>query len=178
MADGMNQARAVRVAELINDYRTLLLHISQQQVDISPEDQYEEGYTVLRECHTSAQRLLSANYQPCPMTGQGSAETEKAELQRVIIDSSARRFQAHKIYLRAAASRRWAMTRTATLRGQRPTGAHAAALKSAHTVLQQELARVTDQHVVADLRAADLRAGHWLDDDPSLDSIRRWIQGR
>lgn len=70
------------------------------------------------------------------------------------------------------------MTRTATLRGQRPTGAHAAALKSAHSVLQQELARVTDQHVVADLRAADLRAGHWLDDDPSLDSIRRWIQGR
>lgn len=83
----MNQARAVRVAELINDYRTLLLHISQQQVDVSPEDQYEEGYTVLRECHTSAQRLLSANYQPCPMTGQGSAETEKAELQRYLLES-------------------------------------------------------------------------------------------
>lgn len=104
--------------------------------------------------------------------------TDLIILNRVILDSSARRFQAHRIYLRAAASRRWAMTRTATLRGQRPNGTHAAALKSAHTVLQQELARVTDQHVVADLRAADLRAGHWLDDDPSLDSIRRWIQGR
>lgn len=70
------------------------------------------------------------------------------------------------------------MTRANILRGQRPTPAHAAALKSAHIALQQELARVTDQHVVADLRTADLRAGHWLDDDPSLDMIRRWVQGR
>lgn len=99
-------------------------------------------------------------------------------INRVIIDSSARRFQAHKIYLRAAAARRWAMTRANTLRGQRPTPAHAAALKDAHAMMQQELARVTDQYVVADLRAADLRAGHWLDDDPSLDMMRRWIQGR
>jgi hypothetical protein len=70
------------------------------------------------------------------------------------------------------------MTRANTLRGQRPSPAHAAALKSAHAALQEELARVTDQHVIADLRAADLRAGHWLDDDPSLDTIRRWVQGR
>lgn len=70
------------------------------------------------------------------------------------------------------------MTRENILQGQRPTPAHAAALKAAQTTLQQELAGVTDQHVVADLRSADLRAGHWLDDDPSLDTIRRWIQGR
>ncbi|KAJ5211707.1 uncharacterized protein N7498_003353 [Penicillium cinerascens] len=178
MADGFNQARAVRVAELINDYRTLLLHISQQQVEATPQDLHEEGFVVLRECHNAAQRLLSADYHPLPVTGQGSAETEKAELQRVIIDSSTRRFQAHKIYLRAAAARRWAMTRANILRGQRPTPAHAAALKGAHIALQQELARVTDQYVVADLRTADLRAGHWLEDDPSLDMIRRWIQGR
>lgn len=70
------------------------------------------------------------------------------------------------------------MTRANILRGQRPTSAYAPALKPAHVTLQQELARVTDQHVVADLRAADLRAGHWLDDDPSLDTMQRWIQGR
>lgn len=202
----VNQARAVRVAELMNDYRTLLLHISQQQADASPEEYYEDGFTVLRECHAAAQRLLSANYQPCPVTGTGNAETEKAELQRyaaalspqlhiqqfarymtrthpkvgfrVIIDSCTRRFQAHKIYLRAAAARRWAMTRMQTLRGQRPTSAHGPALKAAQVTLQQELARVTDQHVVSDLRAADLRAGHWLDDDPSLDMMQRWSQGR
>lgn len=41
---------------------------------------------------------------------------------------------------------------------------------------EQELAQVTDQYVVSDLQAADQRAGHWIDDDPSLDTIRRWIQ--
>ena len=70
------------------------------------------------------------------------------------------------------------MTRANILRGQQPTPAHAAALKSAQAALQQELARVTDQHIVADLRNADLRAGHWLDDDPSLELIKRWVQGR
>ena len=70
------------------------------------------------------------------------------------------------------------MARSNTLRGSRPTPAHAAALKAAHASLQQELARITDSHVVADLRAADLRAGHWVDDDPSLEAIRRWIGGR
>ncbi|KAJ5588820.1 hypothetical protein N7537_011498 [Penicillium hordei] len=174
MADGFNQARAMRVAEIINDYRTLLLHISQQQVEPSQEEYWEDGFVVLRESLASAQTLMAANYQACPVTGQGNVETEKAELKRVILDSSARRFQAHKIYLRAAAARRWAMTRASVLRGSNPT----AQLKSATATLHQDLARFTDQHVVADLRAADLRAGHWLDDDPSLEAIHRWVAGR
>lgn len=40
----------------------------------------------------------------------------------------------------------------------------------------QELSQVTNQHVVADLRAADMRAGHWLDEDPSLEMILNWIR--
>ncbi|KAJ5135191.1 uncharacterized protein N7515_004469 [Penicillium bovifimosum] len=164
MADGLNQARAMRVAEIINDYRTLLLHISQQHVEPSQSDYWDEGFVVLRESLASAQTLMSANYQPCPVTGQGNVETEKAELQRVILDSSARRFQAHKIYLRAAAARRWTMTR-------------AGAPKNATAALHEELSRITDQHVLADLRAADLRAGHWVEDDPSLEAIRAWIAG-
>ncbi|KAJ5749059.1 uncharacterized protein N7511_010755 [Penicillium nucicola] len=200
MADGLNQARAMRVAEIINDYRTLLLHISQQRMEVCSGEYNEEGYVVLRESLASAQALTSANYQPCPVTGQGNAETEKAELQRypdpriisgsyrpkltllalgrVIVDSSARRFQAHKIYLRAAAARRWAIARTNIQRAQRTPAEKAAALKGATTALHQDLNGITDHHVVSDLRAADMRAGHWLDDDPSLEVIRRWIAGR
>lgn len=70
------------------------------------------------------------------------------------------------------------MTRANALRGARPTAQHAAALKAATTTLHQDLARITDQYAVSDLRAADTRAGHWLDDDPSLEAIRRWIGGR
>jgi hypothetical protein len=72
----------MRVAEIINDYRTLLLHISQQQVEASQEEYWEDGFVVLRESQASAQTLMAANYQPRPVTGQGNAETEKAELQR------------------------------------------------------------------------------------------------
>ena len=78
----VNQARAMRVAEIINDYRTLLLHISQQRMEVCQADHNEEGYVVLRESLASAQNLSSVNYQPCPVTGQGNVETEKAELQR------------------------------------------------------------------------------------------------
>jgi hypothetical protein len=70
------------------------------------------------------------------------------------------------------------MARANTLCGQRPAAQHAAALKNAATTLYQDLARITDNYVVSDLRAADVRAGHWLDDDPSLEAIRRWIAGR
>ncbi|KAJ5887969.1 hypothetical protein N7495_008010 [Penicillium taxi] len=176
MADGLNQARAVRVAELMNDYRTLLLHISQQSATASADEYNEEGFVLLRECHASAQRLASTNYRNCPLTGQRNASTEKTELQRVIVDSSARRFQAHKIYLRAAAAHRWVISRANILRSQRGSPRIEIALKGIDTTLHQELARITDQHVVADLRNADLRAGYWLDDDPSLDVIRHWIQ--
>jgi hypothetical protein len=72
----------MRVAEIINDYRTLLLHISQQRMEVCQADHNEEGYVVLRESLASAQNLSSVNYQPCPVTGQGNVETEKAELQR------------------------------------------------------------------------------------------------
>lgn len=74
----------MRVAEIVNDYRTLLLHISQQNVEASQEEYWEDGFVVLRESQASAQTLLSANYQACPITGQGNVETEKAELQRYI----------------------------------------------------------------------------------------------
>lgn len=70
------------------------------------------------------------------------------------------------------------MTRASILRGQKATAQHTAALKSATTTLHQDLARITDTYAVSDLRAADMRAGHWLDDDPSLDAIRRWVGTR
>ncbi|RMJ25920.1 hypothetical protein PHISP_03214 [Aspergillus sp. HF37] len=162
----------------MNDYRTLLLHIPQQNVDAPPEDYWEEGYVVIRECLTAAQRLMSSNYCPSSSTASSSndQEAEKAEFRGVILDAAARRFQAHKIYLRAAAAKRWALNRSNILRGQRPTPVHAAQLNAVSSTFRQELAQITDQYVVSDLRAADLRAGHWLDDDPSLDAINRWIQ--
>jgi hypothetical protein len=50
---------------------------------------------------------------------------------RIILDASTRRFQAHKIYLRAAAAARWAQMRQQILRGEKPNGRHANALRAA-----------------------------------------------
>lgn len=55
----------------------------------------------------------------------------------VILDAAARRFQAHKIYLRAAAAKRWALNRSNILRGQRPTPAHDAQLKAVSSTFHQ-----------------------------------------
>ncbi|KAL4946128.1 hypothetical protein BDV06DRAFT_160189 [Aspergillus oleicola] len=177
MSDGLNQARALRVAEIMNDYRTLLLHISQLNVSVSPEDQAEEGYRVLRECLAAANALMASNYNPSPPPANTSSEeAEKAQLRRVILDGSARRFQAHRIYLRAAAAKRWVIHRDGILRGQRPGPQHASQMKVVGNTLRQELVQISNQHVVADLRAADTRAGHWLADDPSLDAILSWIR--
>jgi hypothetical protein len=179
MADGLNQARALRVAEIINDYRTLLIHVPQQNVQAPPEDAHEEGYVVLRESIAAAQTLISASYNArAGPTQASSEETERAELQRVILDASTRRFQAHKIYLRAAAARRWAIHRQNILRGQRPGPQHASQLKAVNDAFRQELQQITNAHVVADLRAADVRAGHWLDDDPSLSAILALIRSQ
>ncbi|KAL4970129.1 uncharacterized protein BDV14DRAFT_70034 [Aspergillus stella-maris] len=177
MSDGLNQARALRVAEIMNDYRTLLLHISQLNVSVSPADQAEEGYRVLRECLAAANALMASNYNPSPPPANTSSEeTEKTQLRRVILDGSARRFQAHRIYLRAAAAKRWVIHRDGILRGQRPGPQHAGQMKAVGNTLRQELSQISNQHVVADLRAADARAGHWLADDPSLDAILSWIR--
>ncbi|KNG79904.1 hypothetical protein ANOM_011689, partial [Aspergillus nomiae NRRL 13137] len=77
----VNQARALRVAEIINDYRTLLVHISQQDIPVRAEDCGQPGYVVIRESLAAAQALMSSNYTPVVPTGGNDAETEKAELQ-------------------------------------------------------------------------------------------------
>lgn len=42
----------------------------------------------------------------------------------------------------------------------------------------KELSAISDEYVVSDLRAADRRAGHWVDEDPTLDRIIPWIRSQ
>ena len=73
----------MRLAEIINDFRTLLIHIPQQNVNASPEDAWEEGFTVMRECLSAAQNLMASNYMPSGVpSGASNEEAEKMELQR------------------------------------------------------------------------------------------------
>ncbi|OGM49720.1 hypothetical protein ABOM_001882 [Aspergillus bombycis] len=176
MVDRLNGARALRVAEIINDYRTLLMHIARHNVQTPAGDYHEEAYTEIRAGLAAAQALISANYNPSVAPTQSNTETEKAELQRTILDASARRFQAHRIYLRVAAATRWAITRQDIVRGGPAGIQHTAPLNSLGNSFRQEMARLTDQYALDDLRAADTRAGYWTVEDPTLPEILDWIQ--
>lgn len=110
-----------------------------------------------------------------------------------MLDASARRFQAQRIFLRATATIRWVNCRNAILQGQKPHAGHASALQVANNnlhavsvapqtavadadIMVKELSTITDERVVDDLRAADYQAGHWLQEDPPLYTILDWIR--
>lgn len=86
-----NRARATRILEIMNDFRTLQLHISSHitRAENSPpsrEQFYLDGYQVLRQCSADAQAILATHYNPGSLGLQGGAvgqsEVDKATLQR------------------------------------------------------------------------------------------------
>lgn len=56
---------------------------------------------------------------------------------RILLDASARRFQAKKIYMRMVAAARWVNMRSGILQGQTRHAGHTAALRQADQALQQ-----------------------------------------
>ncbi|KAE9988786.1 hypothetical protein EG328_007390 [Venturia inaequalis] len=82
MADGYNDARAMRVAEIMADFRNLQYYIAQIQANPPPEDYYLEGYTLLRACVTEGRAILASPYAYGAATHpQGEPEAEKSQLQ-------------------------------------------------------------------------------------------------
>ncbi|EER26326.1 hypothetical protein CPC735_004980 [Coccidioides posadasii C735 delta SOWgp] len=161
----------------MNDFRTLLLHISQLKTDAPQGEEHEEGYAIMRQCFHEVQGLISAQFNvEAIQNSNGDGEWQKVQLQRIILDASARRFQAHKIYLRMAAARRWAMSRMKILQGQKPNQSHLNALRAIDQTLRNELSSFTDPYIRNDLMSADVRAGHWLSEDPDLSIILHWFR--
>jgi len=86
-----NEARAMRVLELMNDFRTLQHHITSHvtRPESQPTDErlrYLDGYAVLRQCSAESQALLATHYVPGNLGLQGGhipeTEVQKATLQR------------------------------------------------------------------------------------------------
>ncbi|MCJ1407243.1 hypothetical protein MMC19_001314 [Ptychographa xylographoides] len=179
MADGLNDARAMRVAEVMNDFRTIQHRISQYRASPSQGEYHEAGFGILRQCHAEAQAVLATHFDAGSASSSGSSgEQTKRQLQRILVDASARRFRVQKIYLKAVAAMRWVSTRTAILRGQKPNANHRAALQQAENALRAELASITDERIVNELRQKDWSAGHYLAEDPSLATLQSWIRSQ
>ncbi|KAL2045542.1 hypothetical protein N7G274_001970 [Stereocaulon virgatum] len=177
MADGLNEARALRVTELMRDYQNIQRRISQIQANPNSDEYHEVGYTTLRQCHAESRTLLNAPYPPEMLhPPSGPNEAQKRQLQRVIVDGSARRFQAQKINLRAAAAMKWINKRNSILQGQKPRNGHIPQLRAADETLRTDLAAITDSQIINGFRTQDQYAGYWLNDDPSLQTILSWIR--
>ncbi|KIW14944.1 hypothetical protein PV08_07731 [Exophiala spinifera] len=175
----------MRILEVMNDFRTLQIHISSliTRSEANPPDQqsyYLDGYVVLRQCAAESQAILATHFNPGNIGLQAgqvdTSEVTKAAMQRIILDACTRRLQAHKIYLRASAAMRWVQMRIQLLTGEKPGPRHMTSLQAIDQRLRQELNDITDEHVVSDLRRADRRKGYWIDEDPSLERMLAWIR--
>lgn len=131
----VNHARAIRVAEIMTDFRNLQHYVAQVRASPEPEEYYLEGFAVLRHCAAEAQAVLSAPFSATP-SPDGDPEQEKAQLRSVILDASIRRFRCQKVYLRATAAMRWVNSRQSVLRGQKPHAGHMPALQAVDNSLR------------------------------------------
>lgn len=82
----VNEARALRVTEILQDYQQIQRRISQYQAN-PPQDEYNEvGYSLLRQCHIEAHALLNLPYLSEMLHApSGPNEAEKRQLQRYIV---------------------------------------------------------------------------------------------
>ncbi|KAI9759681.1 MAG: hypothetical protein M4579_002158 [Chaenotheca gracillima] len=167
----------------MGDFRNLQHYIAQVKADpVHPDDLYEEGYTILRRCAMEAQAVLTATFDTAVLGHDDHEEQTRMQLQRILLDACARRFQAQKIYLCAAAANRWVAQRNSILRGHRPTAAQLPALRAMEAELRsvltekKELATITDDRVYGELSAGDYQVGRWVGEDPSLYSIQHWLR--
>lgn len=92
-----NEARAMRILEIMNDFRTLQHHISSfitRPAASAPnqESYYLDGYVVLRQCSAESQAILASHYNPGNLGLQSGSvsesEVEKATLQRYVLAAS------------------------------------------------------------------------------------------
>ncbi|KAF3032940.1 hypothetical protein E8E11_001128 [Didymella keratinophila] len=178
MSDGLNDARAMRIAEIMTDFRNLQHYLSQLRATPTAEEYYLEGYSLLRSCASEAQTILQTPFSASTGASSGDPEREKQQLKTIITDAAVRRFQCQRAYLRAHAGLRWMNSRYSILQGQRPNAGHHAALAQVDGTLRNELLAITDTYVESTLRNQDAAQGKWLTEDPSLPQIQQALMRR
>ncbi|KAH6621785.1 hypothetical protein C7974DRAFT_210968 [Boeremia exigua] len=178
MSDGLNDARAMRVAEIMTDFRNLQHYLSQLRATPTAEEYYLEGYSLLRSCASEAQTILQTPFSASTGASTGDPEREKQQLKTIITDAAVRRFQCQRAYLRAHAGLRWMNSRHSILRSQPPNASHIAALQQVDSTLRNELLAITDTYVESTLRNQDAAQGKWLAEDPSLAQVQQTLMRR
>jgi hypothetical protein len=79
----VNDARAMRIAEVMEHFRVIQLQIAACQANPPPSQAQARGYQVLRQCHTEAQLLLALPFNAAPASAPNSpGENTKRQLQK------------------------------------------------------------------------------------------------
>lgn len=77
----VNQPRAMRVAEIMADFRNLQTYIAAIRANPSADEYNEDGYVVLRQCVAAALALLQQPFNTSNGS-RGDPEHDKAQLRR------------------------------------------------------------------------------------------------
>ena len=81
--DAVNEARAMRVAEVMNDFQLIQRCITQYQATPPADEYHEEPYVILRQCRAEAHAVVAAPFQSELLQApRGAGEAEKGQLQR------------------------------------------------------------------------------------------------
>ena len=80
----VNHARAMRVTEIMNDFRLLQHHIAQIRVEPSREEAELCGYKILRRAISQAQAVLNQPFIASLPAPGGDPEQEKAQLRQYV----------------------------------------------------------------------------------------------
>lgn len=78
----VNNARALRVGEIITDYRNIQQRISQIRTSPSAEEYNEVGFALLRQCENDARALLSHPFAGVQDNPDRDEEQVKLQLRR------------------------------------------------------------------------------------------------
>ncbi|SZF05859.1 unnamed protein product [Blumeria hordei] len=182
MADGLNPKRSQRVAELLSDFRSLQHQIASAPAEPQdPNETRSAGWTLLLQCVLNGQRILECGADTQvprgPRSQNSEEEQDKAELRQVHLDAFSRRHAAQKIRLRQLAALEWVERRVDALR-RRGDPECAAFLRASDTHLANVVASITDEVVYGNMRRTDSQRGRWINEDPSLIQVQRWISAR
>lgn len=78
----VNQARALRIAEIMTDFRNIQHYIASIRAAPSAEEYNSEGYQILRQCIVDAQAVMAQPFSSSAVHPRGNPEQEKSQLRQ------------------------------------------------------------------------------------------------
>ena len=77
----VNDVRALRVAEIVQDFRALQQQLSEVRAIPPPDEYYTQGYALLRDCISEGHEILQRVFPTTPDSPEGDPEQERQHLQ-------------------------------------------------------------------------------------------------